>query len=475
MQMGAPSPEVVGWNLHEATRAEGCPCPGFHEPILLFRIRTDPDGGAGGEPSEVTAAPDTISTSTGLRLADLVLSQPMARRSDGIVTASAGTLLPRDVAVGFYLSRDEDGRIELAYEFLVEAAALAELIQEIYDDGPLLPRPIARGQPNDSLLSVRIRDGSGLVVWESSATPPTSWAAAEPLGVDFGTLVAEATVRPEAAPQLIIGGLPKSRLPLLAVMLFLTLGLGVAAFVQQRREQRFQRLRDDFVSGVSHELRTPLAQIQMFSELQSEGKLTTPDDRERAIKVIHRESKRLSHLVENVLQFTRLRRTSGLGWPKEQLDLADACAEGIDAVAPLLEDRGMNLDLDAQEGLEVHGNRDAISRIVVNLLDNAVKYGPRGQTIRVRISAAGDYARLAVSDEGPGVPTAERAKLWNPYRRLNREVEAATPGTGIGLSIVAQLAELHEGRVEVQEAPGGGARFLVDLPLNGRRPAGSDA
>lgn len=465
-----PSAEVVGWNLREAVRAEGCRCPGFDEPILLFRVEAAGSGTV-VDPSRVSTVPDTASAATRSALADLVLSQPMERRSDGVVTAPAGTLLPSDVAVGFYLSRDEDRVVDLAYGFVLPAAAFAELLDESYRDDTLLPQPIARGQPNDSLLTVRVRDGSGLVVWQSAAPEPEEWAASEPLGPDFGSLVAEATIRPEAAPRLIIGGLPKSRLPLLAVLLLMTLGLGAAAFVQQRREQRFQRLRDDFVSGVSHELRTPLAQIQMFSELQNEGKLTTPEDRSRAVRVIHRESRRLSHLVENILQFTRLRRTSGLGWPKERLDLAEACADGIDAVVPLLEDRGMGVTVRAEQGLIVHANRDAVSRIVVNLLDNAVKYGAPGQTIDVRIERQDRFARLAVSDDGPGVPKADRARLWKPYRRLSREVEAATPGTGIGLSIVAQLAELHEGRVAVEDAEDGGARFVVDLPLsNGHEP-----
>jgi signal transduction histidine kinase len=472
---GLPPAEVVGWNLHRAVREEGCvACRGFREPLLLFRIRTDGDP-RNVTPEGVDTTPDTASAATRRTLANLVLSQPMERRNDGIFTVRGGTLLTADVAVGFYLSRDEDDVVEAAYGFVVPASALGELVAEIYDHEPLLPRPIARGQPNDSLLSVRVRDASGLVIWRNGADDPETWAASEGFGPDFGTLVAEATVRPEAAPQLIIGGLPKSRLPLLAVMLLLTMGLGAAAFVQQRRELSFQRLRDDFVSGVSHELRTPLAQIQMFSELQSEGKLTNREDRERAVKVIQRESRRLSHLVDNILQFTRLRRTSGLGWPKERLDLAEACADGIDAVVPLLEDRGMTLDLEATTGLTVEGNRDAISRIVVNLLDNAVKYGKRGQTVRVRIEPGTDgTARLAVSDEGPGVPEADRARLWKPYRRLARDVEASTPGTGIGLSIVAQLVDLHEGRVHVEDADGGGACFVVDLPLtNGHGLAGA--
>ncbi len=452
-----PPAEAVGWDLREAARAEGCDCPGFDHPTALFRIVTNP--------VRVETVPADLAPDLGRRLAEAVLSQPMERRNDGVFTAAAGTLFPEDVAIGFYLARDELDAVEAAWGFVLPAEAFGDLLAEVYDDRALLPPPIARGQPNDSLLSVRVRDESGLVLWASAVGDPDVWTVREPLGPDFGTLVAEATIRPEAAPQLIIGGLPKSRLPLLALLLVLTLGLGVAAFVQQRREQRFQRLRDDFVSGVSHELRTPLAQIQMFAELQSEGKLTTPEDRERAVRVIHREARRLSHLVENILQFTRLRRTSGLGWPKEELDLAEACADGIDAVVPLLEYRGMRLNVDARPGLAVRGNRDAISRIVVNLLDNAVKYGRPRQTIDVRIEPGDGYARLAVTDEGPGVPEADRSRLWKPYRRLAREVEASTPGTGIGLSIVAQLVALHEGRVHVEDAEGGGARFVVDLPL----------
>lgn len=467
MRRDLPPPQAAGWNLQEAARAEGCVCPGFAHPSLLFRITMDP--------VRVETVPDGLGPAEADRLVQLILSQPMERRSDGIVTAPAGTVGPDDVAIGFYLSRDERDAIEVVYGFVLDVTALGDLLQAVYEDRALLPQPIARGQPNDSLLTVRVRDASGMVVWASHPVEPTRWNASEPIGRDFGTLVAEATIRPEAAPRLIIGGLPNSRLPLLGMMLLLTLGLGVAAFVQQRREQRFQRLRDDFVSGVSHELRTPLAQIQMFSELQSEGKLLSDEDRKRAVKVIHRESKRLSHLVENILQFTRLQRTSGLGWPKEELDLSEACADGIDAVAPLLDDRGMRLRVRAESGLTVRANRDALSRIVVNLLDNAIKYGAPGQTVTVDIGSRNGFARLAVSDEGPGVPVSDRARLWKPYRRLSREMEASTPGTGIGLSIVSALVELHEGRVAVEDAEGGGARFVVEIPLSDGQPSGRAA
>jgi signal transduction histidine kinase len=203
----------------------------------------------------------------------------------------------------------------------------------------------------------------------------------------------------------------------------------------------------------------------MFAELQSAGKLPSADDRKRATAIIHRESVRLSHLVENILQFSRLRRLPEQ-LPKERVDLAEAAREGIDAVTPLIEDQGMRLDVAGRGShLPVMANREALTRIVVNLLDNAVKYGPRGQTVQVRIERVNGSARFSVSDQGPGVPDADRPLVWKAYHRLERDVRANIPGTGIGLSVVADLASLHGGKAWVEAADPGGARFVVELPV----------
>jgi signal transduction histidine kinase len=225
---------------------------------------------------------------------------------------------------------------------------------------------------------VTVATAAGRTIFASPTAYPTDLSATSEIGAEHGGLVVRAAIRPDAASQLIIGGLPNSRIPLLAALLLLTLGIGIAAVVQLRREQSFQTLREDFVSGVSHELRTPLAQIRVFAELQEAGKLQTAEDQDRAIAVIHREARRLSHLVENILQFSRLRRAAGRVLPREKLDFAEALEEGLDAVTPLLEERGDRLIVAAPRGIHVIGNRDALTRIVVNLLDNAVKYGPPG-------------------------------------------------------------------------------------------------
>jgi signal transduction histidine kinase len=115
-------------------------------------------------------------------------------------------------------------------------------------------------------------------------------------------------------------------------------------------------------------------------------------------------------------------------------------------------------------------DRDALRQILLNLLDNAVKYGPAGQTITVGSEIAGDRARLWVEDQGPGIPHEDRHRVWEPYVRLTREAESSTGGSGIGLSVVRELVTLHGGRTRAEGAPGGGARVVIELPLSQPEP-----
>jgi signal transduction histidine kinase len=110
-------------------------------------------------------------------------------------------------------------------------------------------------------------------------------------------------------------------------------------------------------------------------------------------------------------------------------------------------------------------DRDALRQILLNLLDNAVKYGPAGQTITVSSEVVGDRARISVEDQGPGIPHVDRLRVWEPYVRLNRDVESATGGSGIGLSVVRELVTLHGGRTRAEGGPSGGARVVIELPL----------
>jgi signal transduction histidine kinase len=261
----------------------------------------------------------------------------------------------------------------------------------------------------------------------------------------------------------VIGGLPGSRLPLILGLLLLAAGVGAASLVQLRRERELARLRDDFVSGVSHELRTPLAQIQMFAELLDDEKLRTDDERRRSTRILRQESRRLNHLIENVLQFSRSRRLP----PRlalTEVDVGTAIADTVESFRPLADAREVELATEVAGGLTVRADAAVLRQMLVNLLDNAVKYGPRGQTVRVGARRENGVVRIRVSDEGPGVPASDRGRVWEPYHRLERDANGPVGGSGIGLAVVRELTLRQGGAVTVEDAAGGGAEFVIELP-----------
>jgi len=235
-------------------------------------------------------------------------------------------------------------------------------------------------------------------------------------------------------------------------------------------------MRTEFVSGVSHELRTPLAQIRWFAELLHMGKLRSEDERLRSAGIIDQEARRLTYLVENVLNFSRAEK----GTNRVSLSPSDFDHEIRDVLelfAPLARARQMSLDARLDAGAVVHLDRDALRQILLNLLDNAVKYGPAGQTIVVGSEVSAERARVWVEDQGPGIPHDERVRVWEPYVRLKRDVESSTGGSGIGLSVVRELVAMHGGRARAESGPGGGARVVIEFPLSrgevGHAPAES--
>jgi two-component system phosphate regulon sensor histidine kinase PhoR len=312
-----------------------------------------------------------------------------------------------------------------------------------------------------------VRDPSGEVLFSSQSRYASTFAGSDTLGAELGSLVVETAIRPDAAEYLIIGGLPASRLPLLATLLVLTLALGVAALLQVRRQQQLTRLREDFVSGVSHEFRTPLTQIRLFAELLRDGKLDADAPRERALSVINREASRLTHLVENVLRFSALRRGSADDVRREDVEIRGVVDDVLEAFAPLASERGARVEASIESPCHVQASRGALHQILTNLLDNALKYGPDGQTVRVAARSENGAVRLSVEDEGPGVPRSERSRIWEPYRRLRKDVAGDVRGTGIGLAVVAELTSALGGRAWVEGRDGPGSRFVVELSPSG--------
>jgi signal transduction histidine kinase len=347
------------------------------------------------------------------------------------------------------------------YGMVVEAAQVHRPLVGAAGDATLLP-PSLTADPR-ALMVVSVLGPSGVTIYASDTAAGPVFASTDTLGWLYGNLAVRAALKAEAASTLLVGGLPASRLPQIAALLGLTLVLGTGALLLLRREQQLARLRDDFVSSVSHELRTPLTQIRVMGELLADKGFKSPPEEERAREVIRREALRLTNLVDNVLQFARMRR-GPQALAARTLPLGEVISEACDALVPLSSSKRVTLDVRITDDIRVVGDRDAVVQILRNLLENAIKYGPEGQTVRVAAEAHDGVARLAVEDQGPGVPPSDRDRIWQPYHRLARDRKAAGAGTGLGLSVVAELSALLRGKAWVEDAPGGGARFVVELP-----------
>ena len=142
-------------------------------------------------------------------------------------------------------------------------------------------------------------------------------------------------------------------------------------------------------------------------------------------------------------------------------------SEAAEGFAPLAAARGVALHTDLTDGVVAPVDADALRQMLLNLLDNAVKYGPPGQTVTLGLTVTEGRARICVDDQGPGIPAADRERIWDRFWRLERDRGSAVAGTGIGLSVVRELVALHGGRAWVEDAPcsGGGGRFVIELPL----------
>ncbi len=275
-----------------------------------------------------------------------------------------------------------------------------------------------------------------------------------------------------------------------------------AAFDTERR----------FVADASHELRTPVALIRASAEvLQREG-LVTESGRTLATDIVG-EADRMTRLVGDLLTLSAA-QAAPLPLVREPLDLRQVVQDTVRRVRPLADERGVRLELTgasireratatsaqpvaafgapARSGLAMAvrpgsppeaassgspalppdagsvrllGDRDRLSQILVILLDNALRHSPKGSVVRVSLEADAGKALLSVADQGPGVPTADRERIFEPFARLGAARSSGDGGSGLGLAIARTVAAAHGGSISVADSPGGGARFTVSLPL----------
>jgi signal transduction histidine kinase len=248
------------------------------------------------------------------------------------------------------------------------------------------------------------------------------------------------------------------------VVALLTCLSGYLLWRDVRREAHIAELRTQFVSSVSHELKTPLTSIRMFAELlQMKG--GADPQQARFLDTIVSESERLTRLLNNVLDFSRIERGQKT-YRLEPAALPDVVQAAVRAIQYPLAQQGFALDLRLSDGIPpVAVDRDALQQAILNLLTNAMKYSGSQREIGLRLATENGTAMIQVSDRGIGIPEHEHARIFEKFYRVpipeNREIS----GTGLGLSLVAHIAEAHGGSVHVTSRPGEGSTFSILLPL----------
>jgi signal transduction histidine kinase len=241
----------------------------------------------------------------------------------------------------------------------------------------------------------------------------------------------------------------------------------LAAALNQMASQldRLENLRREFVANVSHELKTPVTSIQGFAETLLEGAKDNSDDLERFLKIIARQSVRLADIIDDLLTLSRLESA-----PLDELLAIDRYVLGdiLESCRETCHDRAQEKDIaiviDCPHDIEVAADRSLLTQAIINLIDNAVKYSPGHTTVTVSGGHREQWVRIAVADQGPGIPKHHVPRLFERFYRADKARSRRLGGTGLGLAIVKHIVSVHKGEVDVDTRFGHGSTFMILLP-----------
>ena len=234
------------------------------------------------------------------------------------------------------------------------------------------------------------------------------------------------------------------------------------------RMQQLEHIRRDFVANVSHELKTPITSIKGFMETLLDGALNEPAEARRFVEIIARQADRLDAIIEDLLMLSRIEQEADRHeLALEAVSVRNAIQGAVQAVEPRAVHAGTKLAWDCPPTLRVKANLPLLEQALVNLLDNAVKYGARNGKVIVMASAQERTVAIAVHDDGPGIPPEHHARLFERFYRVDKSRSRKLGGTGLGLAIVKHIAQAHGGEIAVDSKPGQGATFTLKLPAAG--------
>lgn len=400
------------------------------------------------------------------RLIDFLKTNPVEWfRASWAVSFRVDGRTPGAEAVGFLLHREgnpaDDPNLAprlFAIGFLADPGIALDALPTLAQLDSYMPNFDPEAKHNRFALSVYSDD------------PPirdqgtkSDYKAEKSFGPGYAGMKAVIYIDPSAVPIMAGVAVPATRYATLFGLMALASILIGASLILARRQSELAAAREDFASSVSHELRTPLAQIRMFTETLLLGRVRNEVERRRSLEIIDQEAKRLTALVENVLHLTRAERGTARLTPAAT-QLAPAVRDVVDTFAQLPRSRSVDFRVELEDRLVALVDPGALRQILLNLLDNAIKYGPAGQRVNVGLAMFEEHARLWVDDQGPGIPTRERDRVFEPFYRSSTHRDSSVAGSGIGLAVVRELAGLLNGRAWIDDAPGGGARVVIEFP-----------
>jgi signal transduction histidine kinase len=254
---------------------------------------------------------------------------------------------------------------------------------------------------------------------------------------------------------------------LLALFLILGITLFGAYLLWRdvRREVRMAEMRSQFVSSVSHELKTPLTAIRMFAETMRLGRSKDPKAHAEYLDTIVNESQRLTRLLNNVLDFSKIEQGKRIYHP-EQSSLYEIIQSAARAMEYPLSQQGFSLEVKTENGLpDVNVDKDSIEQALLNLLHNAMKYSGESRNIGLHLQKKDGHAVIQVVDHGIGIDPQEQKKILDKFYRVPSPENERIVGTGLGLALVSHIVEAHSGRLEIDSTLGKGSTFSIFLPL----------
>ena len=329
----------------------------------------------------------------------------------------------------------------------------------------LIPQYFEHDFPKDKGLVVRVSDPSSKVLYETAPTPDDVFEVTQSMsspsfrGLKLSLRYRDRSIKKDAH---------LFEMSTLAIIAFIDLMLAAGLYLvysNVRRELHLARLKSDFVANVSHELKTPLALIRLFAETLELGRVPSEEKAHQYYRVINKESHRLTQLINNILDFSRI-EAGRKEYRFAPTDVARVVREVIESYRFQIEQQGFELKVDVGDDLpHVPADEEALGQALINLVNNAIKYSRESKTIHIEVHRDGSKVLVTVKDTGIGIPRSEQKKIFEKFFRGEDSLVHETKGSGLGLALVRHIMEAHGGSVEVESTPGKGSAFTLVLPV----------